>query len=124
MTQLQTDARTEITRFENATQLMSLGLSVIDSVVELTPRDTIRRVRYIHVSKSSVTSYDAVASQADTETAAATVEEISISPIAAESIKSGVTGLRPRCRMAILLVFCIFSLIFVLFVKFFLPLHR
>lgn len=124
MTQLQADSRTEITRFENASQLMSLGLSVIDSFVELTPRDTFRRVRYIRVSKSSVTSYDASESQTQTDTASSTQVEIAVSPIAAESIKSGVTGLCPRCRMAIILIFCIFSLIFVLFVKFILPLRR
>ena len=98
---------------------------VIDSVVELRPRDTVTRVRYLRASGSSVSTIDAAATQTRTDTAATTVEEISISPIAAESIKSGVTGLCPHVRTACIVTFCIFLVILLLYViKFLLLRHN
>lgn len=98
---------------------------VIDSVVELRPRDTVTRVRYLRASGSSVTTIDAAATQTHTDTAAATVEETEMSPIAAKSNKSGVTGLRPHVRTACIVIFAIFFIFLLLCViKYLLLPHR
>lgn len=91
-----------------------MGLMVIDSIVELRPRDTVTRVRYFRASGSVQSTSQAAATQTLTDTAAATVEETGMSPIAAESNKSGVTGLRPHVRTACIVIFAIFFMFLLL----------
>ena len=116
--------RTQLNKWENETELLTLGLFVIDSLVTITPRDTSTSVRYVRATQTQQSSREAATTQLVADTAAAEREEITQIPIAAESIKKGGIRVRSSAKVVIGQFFFIFLLILWLCVKKFLPLHR
>ena len=124
MSQQQTLSRVDVSRFETASQLVWLDLISFDSVVELTPRDTVSRIRHVRASITLRDSSDRVSTYTRTDTAAGRQTQIVVEPIAAESKKNGVVSLCAWVRMACWIIFLIFFTYLLLRVKKWLLLHR
>ena len=122
--QLQAMERSKITNLETTSSLYTLDLFILDSLVELTPRDTVTRVRYIRASKTVRDTTAAASSLETSDTIAAANEEIRGVPIAAESIKNRETGLRPLSQVFEYVGFAVFFVIFLVFFQKSLHLRR
>lgn len=116
--------RSKITNLETTSSLYTLDLFILDSLVELTPRDTVTRVRYIRASKTVRDTTAAASSLESSDTIAAANEEIHGVPIAAESIKNRGAGLRPLSKVFEYVGFAIFFVIFLVFFQKSLHLRR
>lgn len=117
MTENQSFASTNVSSYETAQQLHDVGLSVIDSLVILTPRDTIRRIRYLRASTQTNSTFIEASTSHQTDTAISTSTEMPIKPIAAQSKKRGGASLCASVRMALWLIFLIFLTYLLLRVK-------
>lgn len=116
--------RSKITNHETASSLYTLDLFILDSLVELTPRDTVTRVRYIRASKTVRDTTAAASSLETSDTTSAANEEIRGVPIAAESIKNREAGLRPLSQVFEYVGFAVFFVIFLVFLQKSLHLRR
>lgn len=117
VTQYYNESRRDVSKYESASQLISIDLFLIDSIVELTPRDTTTRVRYVRASSILRDTIAAAATEAKRDTTAAIQTQTNPIPNAVQSNKSGVTGLCPHCKIALCIIFLIFLIILVLYVK-------
>lgn len=102
----------------------NIDFVLVDSTIERTATDTITRVRFVRASKNEHSTYEATETRTRTDTASVGEIEIQQIPIVVESIKNREAWLRPRVRMALCIIFLIFCVLFVVFVKKFLPLRR
>ena len=101
-----------------------VDFNIVDSTVERTATDTTTRVRFVRASKAEQSTFEASETQTQTDTTATKVEEKATNPIPAESKKNGVAWLCPHVRMALWIIFIVFFIGFVLYVKKCLFLHR
>lgn len=113
-----------VSRYETTSQLRRLDLSLIDSVVTLSPRDTLRSVRYVKLSASLSASDTAASLALRRDSSAAVSEQVIEKPLLAESNKRGQRWLRPLCFVGCVALFAIFFALFLALVKIFVYLQR
>lgn len=87
---------------------MSVDLFLIDSIVELTQRDTVTRVRYVRASTRVRDTTAKATNKTVADTTAVARTQIAQTPIAVEEKKKGGSVASRHVRMAL----CIFFLIF------------
>lgn len=96
---------------------MSIDLVLIDSVVELSPRDTTTRVRYLRASSEQRSTEAATQTQTQTDTTASEVDEIPMTPIAVDREKKWVSVALRSVRTADWIIFFALLIFFVLCFK-------
>lgn len=116
--------KTDVSRFETASILHNLTYTLIDSVIELSPRDTVTRVRYVRAKSEVQSNLSATENQTLTDTIHESKEESVLTPIAAAEYKKGVSVASRRVRMANTVLFIVFLTIFIVSVKKMLLLRR
>lgn len=114
---MQAREKIDVSKYETAQQLYHVDLMLIDSLVQLSPRDTVTRVRYVRATTKAVESREAATTETQTDSVASVETQIELKPIAAESIKNGSAWLRPRFNLLEMLIFTLFFMILVECVK-------
>lgn len=115
--EVQSRQKIETECFGSVVDIYQLDLFLMDSVVELTPRDTITRVRYVRASSKAQESIETATTQTRTDSTASKTEETEVTPIAVIKKKNGEAWLCPRVRMAIRIIILIFLTCLLLYVK-------
>lgn len=92
--------KVDVSRFETASQLHTLHFTLIDSVIELSPRDTVTRVRYVRASTKAQNSLSVAENNTLTDTIQERGEETTLTPIAVAEYKKGGSVALRHVRMA------------------------
>ena len=115
--QPQTFSRKDVSRYGTSSQLADVQLSVIDSLITLSPRDTFTQVRYFRASTAIQRSFQAEEVQTLADTTATATGHAPTDPSTAEKKKKGVSVAMRHVRMALCLFFLIFFAVVLLCVK-------
>ena len=103
--------------------LAALNLSVLDSCVTITSRDTTRTVRRVSATARRTDSLASASFALRADTAAAVTQNNEVTPAQAKSKKNGVAGLRFLQILGLCIIFFVLGVLFVVFVKFYLYLR-
>ena len=96
---------------------MSMDLFIIDSLVQLSQRDTMTRVRYMRATTQLHDTTTTIDTTKQSVSAHCDTQKNDTTPIAAQSNQRGEPANRTKCDVGICAIFLIFLTIFVLCVK-------
>ena len=111
MTETQSFNKIDVSSFETTSQLFTENLVLIDSLVELTPRDTITRVRYVRATKTQRTADTTKSVQTTIDTTATKGAKYVQTPIAVEEYKKrgsvALRHVRTACGLLLVIFFAL-----------------
>lgn len=117
-------ARAEVSASVSREQLQWRNLVMFDSVIELTPRDTLRRVRYVRLTSSVADTLRFASTELLADSSARVTQTIQQEPFTAQSNKRGQAWLCSIRVIGLAVIFFVFAAILHLIVKFFIYLRR